>query len=507
MKSDALFQLVRSMSAREKGYFKRFAGIHGNRGTTNYVLLFEAIEDQAKRQEVYDEEEVVRKLKNASFTRHLHVTKNYLQQLLLKSLVSYQAEAAENRLHFALMEIGILFQKGLYKEGFKLLRLTEKNAKAAEDWPKLLELAAWRYRFMGVQSLALGDQDEAEALFLDEMRWLQQQELLIRQQHLNLQLNLMFSREGFVRNEAQWTTYESFLENPNLRALPKGAGLAVRLQYYDTLTSAHVMMGDYHKGLAYVKRQMSVFESQTQSFQGRKDLYLVACNNLLLCLIQLGRFKQFFKRLEEFNHIPLDNREEQMLGFVTLRRNELRALVRKGDFDQAIKVAERVQLELQGFVGDLDKEMELNTYFYLFNAWFGAQRYRKALRWLNQILNHKGYVREDMRNFARLLEVVTHFELGNYLLLESLVNALKQYSRKQSPTSFGSLILDFFQQLQREEQRGSSLKKAAKSLVKALRGLPEGHPERRYLEYFDFEAWAKSLYGKRSFVEEVQRRK
>ena len=502
MKNDSVFQLVRSMSARERGYFKRFAGAHSERSGQNYIRLFDAIDAQARKGDVYDEEKIRTSFAGETFVKQLHVTKNYLHKLLLKSLVTYSAEGPEHRIQFRLMEIGILYRKGLYKQCRKLIMQTEKSALKLEDWSSLLTLAGWHYSLMMAQRIDDETVLEADALFERENGWLEQQGLLVQHRQLNMRLNVMFSREGFVRTKKQLVAYKKLLQDPLLQVNPTEAGFKTQLNYYDTVTSACVMMGRYKEAFGYAKTQLALFDDEQR--KAYLDRYLIACNNLLLCLIQLGKYKQCFKKLARFQAIPLENKDQHLWAFTTLRRNELRAYISMGHFAEGVEAAKKVEAELLQHSGQVDMEMELNFYFYLYNFYFGLGDYHTALAWLNRILNHKGFVREDMRNFARLLEVITHFELRNYLYLESVVNSLVHFTKKLSPSSFGELMLWFFAKLKGEEHGSKAFIAACKKLRKKLRRLDEKDPERRYLEYFDVESWLTSHLKGLTFAEVIR---
>ncbi len=86
--SDDLFQLIKSMSRSEKGYFKKYASKHTIGEKNSYVKLFDAIDAQA----AYDEDALKQKFRNDRFVSSLYSTKNYLFNLALKSLSAYHSE-------------------------------------------------------------------------------------------------------------------------------------------------------------------------------------------------------------------------------------------------------------------------------------------------------------------------------------------------------------------------------------------------------------------------------
>ena len=79
----ALFELVQSMTMSEKRYFKIYSSKHVIGQSNDYVLLFDFIDKSI----YYEEDELLRQ----SFVKNLSAEKNYLYNLVLKSLNAFHA--------------------------------------------------------------------------------------------------------------------------------------------------------------------------------------------------------------------------------------------------------------------------------------------------------------------------------------------------------------------------------------------------------------------------------
>ena len=82
MSANHLHQLIKSLSAPEKGYIKKHAMLHVIGGQNKYIKIFDAID----KQKVYDEKEIIRKFKGEPTLNNFAVAKNYLFKFILKSL-------------------------------------------------------------------------------------------------------------------------------------------------------------------------------------------------------------------------------------------------------------------------------------------------------------------------------------------------------------------------------------------------------------------------------------
>src|SRR3990170_954851 len=109
-KSTAVFDLIRSLTGPEKRYFKIFATRHVIGEENNYIKLFNAIESQQE----YNEEVILDKFRNDKFAKQLHRIKNYLYDLIMKSLCEFhKAKSISSEVRQKLEMIEILYAKGL----------------------------------------------------------------------------------------------------------------------------------------------------------------------------------------------------------------------------------------------------------------------------------------------------------------------------------------------------------------------------------------------------------
>lgn len=77
-KEDSLHKLIKSMHKGEKRFFAVYCSHYGNASEKIYLQLFRAIE----KQKHYDEKALKKKFSGMSSEGHLHVIKNYLQNLI-----------------------------------------------------------------------------------------------------------------------------------------------------------------------------------------------------------------------------------------------------------------------------------------------------------------------------------------------------------------------------------------------------------------------------------------
>lgn len=81
MAEDQLHRLIHSMSAAERGYFKKFASFTGKRNANKYLQLYEAME----KLHIYKTSDLLKLLKHKSDWKHLPVLKSICMILYLEA--------------------------------------------------------------------------------------------------------------------------------------------------------------------------------------------------------------------------------------------------------------------------------------------------------------------------------------------------------------------------------------------------------------------------------------
>jgi hypothetical protein len=120
--STDLFDLIRSMTAAEKRYFK-LGSKSGDKKQQDYYILFSLI----NKQQVYDENELLDQLAKEGLAKHLPFKKIHLHTQILESLNNfYRTAGPEEEVLNLLQNLKILYDRGLYWQSEKLVKKIEK---------------------------------------------------------------------------------------------------------------------------------------------------------------------------------------------------------------------------------------------------------------------------------------------------------------------------------------------------------------------------------------------
>src|SRR3990172_2607926 len=243
VKKEELFVLIKSLSRSEKRYFHLFCTREAS--GKNYRKLFEAI----NRQEAYDERAIKEQFKDEIFVRQLHVTKNYLQKLILKSLRNYHAGISRDaELKDTLRNIETLYNKELFTHCRRELKRAEVIARKYELTAGLVEVQSWKRKLeqamhpdnYGAFKEALTEQEKAiEILRNSNAYW---------QLSVAMAAKGMGGRKGILRNE-------NLLNNPE-----NALTLETKILHFNTASLRHLQRGNRDEAVKTLYRLITLLE-------------------------------------------------------------------------------------------------------------------------------------------------------------------------------------------------------------------------------------------------------
>lgn len=142
---DDLVSLIRSMNPKERRYFKLQAQAHGRQTDKLYLRLFDFLHTQAE----WSESAVREAFKAEGFLNQLNVACDYLYRKLLAVLRDYdKAKLVPLEASRRLDELSVLFERGLYPQCMRQVRLALRYATRME-LPHLQLLARqWEVRLL-----------------------------------------------------------------------------------------------------------------------------------------------------------------------------------------------------------------------------------------------------------------------------------------------------------------------------------------------------------------------
>ena len=494
--SDDLFQLIKAMSKSEKGYFKKFASKHIIGEKNIYVKLFDAIDGQKE----YNETAIKNKFKGEKFADKLYSTKNYLFNLILKALSSYHAEKfAVSKLNMIMIELNVLFEKGLYKQ-FKSL-LNKAIAMASENekpfylallYNKALTSVATDY----YTNFDEFDYDKLKIDAIDNLEKLR----LNEQYHVLYNDMFMFTKEtGNIRNETDLEKLNSIISNPLLQDETKAVTFDAKFKCYTILGHYFRIIDDKENWVKYRKQLVALMESNKKYIRENPRSYLLALNNYLHACVFTGMNREYEDNLIKLKNFskPFENKIEffdiQSRIFMLISDLELNYSIRSLNFNNLNVIINNIESGFKRFGSKISENRKISLYNRLAYACFVMNEFDRSILYLNSIMNAtNNKIEPELHIFARIRSLIVHFEAGNYDLLEYSVRTTKRFLERYNRIfKFEKLILKFITQAVNFSNDSQRLPLYIK-LRDDISRLQDDKFEKNILEQFDFVSWIDS---------------
>lgn len=499
--SDRLFHLIRALSPAEKRYFRIFV-----RGKTDrdskYLQLFEAIaamehfDDLTLRQKIY-QDEVVEGKKYSEL-------KAYLYELILKCLQSFdEQQSVDFRLNQLLQSVSVLYKRGFYDDCKDQLYKAAKIAHQYERFSHQIEIIHWQkqlaYTRMDVDFL----HKQLEKLHFEEDRALSQM------QNANLYRKIFFSvytlikQEALHRGEDRMARMQDLVQQVYFASPDMATSHKARVLYYRTLNLYHYAALEYEQFYETGRKLIDLLDSQPHFLRENLSDYIAGLSNMILACGLLRRYQEvrfYLQKMLDITPITEDDRRKKHRQYF----NGAFALYTfTGEFEAARREMIRCQQEAQYFnPEDYETAGFLGQYCYIC---FGCDDYDAALDYLNEWFSHTRTVeREDLQSLGRILSLIIHFEMGNIVLLESLLRSTTRFMRKKNRLyDLERRIIQFMAELMRlpmgRAQQTAFLKMKAdlqnQAILPALKAV---------LQVFDLESWLQSKIEGQRFASVVK---
>jgi hypothetical protein len=164
----------------------------------------------------------------------------------------------------------------------------------------------------------------------------------------------------------------------------------------------------------------------------------------------------------------------------------------EGSYDEAISKLSPLKklLKKNDFNWDVNREMVF--YYKIACVYFGADDFNNTIEYLNKITNSPiGGLREDIQCFARFLSLISHFELGNDVLVSYQIKSVYRFLAKMEDLqAVQKEILNFVRRT--PQMTKSNLKSEFILLREKLDQYQNDEYEKRPFLYLDIISWLDS---------------
>lgn len=502
-RSDHLFTLIRSMRKNEKRYFKvRNKG--QNQDDAKYLMLFDALD----KMETFDEDLIIRQNEWIN-PRQFSNLKAHLYKKILQSLKEYTASSNEDiNIREQIDYIQILFDRSLYQQSMQLLQKAKKVIKKSDNLELQLEVLKWEKNLLPY-SIGKGNQKRVSQVVAESNDINEKITRVNQLTNLSVELSAIYLKTGYIRNKEDHDRISNIFSSQIPEWNQSEFSFRERLLWYDIQLSYYSFIQDFDEVFEYAKKWVSLFDYPPTSAY-YFEMYLKGLNHLLNAQARLQKHEEFqetHRRLRELaNHRLVKlNENLQIRLFKYSYAHQFNGYFMVGDFQRGVNLLQRIEKRLEGYIGMLDKHSELVLFYKIACLYFGNANYRKALKWLNRIINSEDEdIRQDVHSFARIVNLITHYELGNRDVIDYYIRSTYRFLlKKHDLHSFQQYILAFLKSLSRETTQ-KELIQGFVELRNQLLNLAQSKYDKRAFVYFDIISWLESKIENRPVGEIIK---
>ena len=290
---DHLFDLIKSLSSREKSYFRRYSKIHGDNPDRNYLHIYNFMEKQKE----YDETKLKSHFRGKPFIQYLSSEKNYLFEHLLNSLMNYHLNTTvRGKLARSVLHVDILMQRGFEKKALKILKQAKKLAYRYEEFTTIQLLIRFEEEILfshGVINFVnrLNELEKEREDCIAKVNNINKLRILKAQAR-----ELQFIEQYYVKDPEK---YPHIFDNPLLESETEALSLVAMDYWYYIREIRHYLLREFEQSFKWLEKYLEFFESHDYIFEPNKKLPLLSNYLYLACTIRkTEKFNQALVKLE-----------------------------------------------------------------------------------------------------------------------------------------------------------------------------------------------------------------
>ncbi len=497
--SQKLFGLIKSLTKMERRYFKLAVNPTGDK-RNKYAHLFDAILVQDEFDDVLLQKGIYKDQPIES--RKFSELKAYLFKHVLRALQRYDEKTSvDYRIQNHLLNLKVLFKRSLFSECQDELQKIQKLAAQYEQFEALLVCCRWEKELAYAKTDINYLDKHLENISRKEKEYLQSIKALVDLRNLFFRF-LIELRKDVSRNEAQLQRLEKITQSPILEKLPETDSYRIQVMYLRIKSVIRFAFNDFDGFYKQSSKLLELMESKPHFLKEDVSEYISALNNHIISCGQLKKYAEVEENLQKLRDIKPLTHDDELKIYRQYYTNRFSFCIKTGDFKEGLDALNEYQKSLEKY-----KQFAFTKssfYFQYFYILFANGKFEDALYYLNEWLNQPQNVeRKDLQAMARVLNLLIHFEMGNELLLDSLVRSTRRYLRKEKRIyQFEMRFMEFIHDLQKPLSK-SEKRAVYQNLLSQFEALKSDPTERRMLRMFDFIAWTKSKIQGVDFEEVV----
>ncbi len=491
-RTDDLLQLIRTLTQGEKRQFRLFA----KRNSSSDDLLFLQLFDFLDKKREYDEAAILKKISSLK-KEQLPNLKAHLYGQLLTSLRLLSRNRNEDILLRENIDYAhVLYDKGLYRQSLDLLAKTKDRALAGQFKSLAMEILEFEKLIEG-QYITRSIEGRAQELSEQSLAIGRALSQTHEFSNLALQMYGLYLKIGFVRNERDYYFVKEFFSSRLPKARFEDLDFTGKIYFCQSHVWLYHICQEFAPCYRYAQRWVDIFSENPAMKALHPVFYLKGLHNLLSALFNSLHDERFEVALRQLEGYPAEvdfsqNRNVEGLYHLYRYIHLINGHYLRGSYSESVLLIPELANFLQNNPYNWDANRNMVFQYRIACLYFGNGDFSNAIEFLNKIINQKTIdYRADIQCFARILNLIAHFELDNADLVEYQVKSVYRYLLHVEDLQQVQRVI--FQFLRRTAGiQSSALTHEFRHLHELLVPLQNDRFERRPFLYLDIISWLES---------------
>lgn len=492
LKNDPLFLLIKTLTKAEKRNFRLFVNRTNTKEDAKFIRLFDVLDGM----KTFDEKVIFKKVPEIKKVQLSNMKAHLYRQILITLRLNHINNNVDIQLREILDYAKVLYNKGLYKQSLKLLSKAKVQAIETKYNSLVLEILEFE-KLIESQYITRSISNRADELVKESLEYNSKVTITNELSNTALKLYALYLQMGHIRNEADHHRVKAFM-NDNLPVVNENElSFFGKLYLYQSHVWYNYIMQDFVMCYRYAQKWVNLFEENSSMIDVQPTLYLKGLHNLLAALFNLRYYSKFvkvLKKLKQVNQLESIkvNQNIEILLFLYTSTNTINQYFLSGKFTEGIKIIPKLESDLSKYENYLDPHRVLVFYYKIACLYFGSGDNIKAIEYLDKVVKYKDVsLREDIHCFARMLNLIAHFDEGLDYALEYQIKSVYHFLGKMNDIHMVQVeVFNFLKKL--NTITAGDIKSEFEGLRDRLVEIEKNEYEGRPFLYLDLISWLES---------------
>ena len=503
--TDHLINLVKRLTPAEKRHFKIFVKRNNPKEDPIFLQLFDFID----KKNGYQDDVAVTEIEGIKKSQLANVKANLLKQLLSSLKLQMRNSLSDINIREMIDYARILYAKGLNKAALGQLEKSKKAAREKEKYSLLQTIIEFEKH---IESLYITGSmyPKAKALTKESNDNLKNIAIENELSDFSLSLYGLYLQYGYVKNKRDFDFVTDYFRSKLPEVDERNLGFIGRLNLYQSYVWYYNMVQNFAYYYKYAQKWLDLFLQNSEWIEEETDLFIKGYHNVLNGLFMCARADKFEERLGELKNIEstyslsfLDNQKSSFRLFEIT--HEINQVYLSGSYENSLEKARAISNLIVENPYEWDEYRIMMFDYKIACIYFGAADLNKCIFHLNRITNVvRPNFRGDIQCFARILNIIAHFDLGNEDLVSHQIRSTYRFISKMD--NIQKVHKEIFAFLRRtpsmtEDRMNVEFSKLKNKLI----DLKKDPYERRPFFYLDIISWLDSKIQGITMAEAVRK--